>query len=201
MKKDYIHKFENAERRFLGEPIELREEGSRTITGYAAVFNKDSEDMGGWVERIAPGAFDDVLSDPAMVLFNHDPNLVLARNGVNATLSVDEVGLKYSYEAPNTTLGNDVLELVRTKTIDKSSFAFTVKEQVRSAPENKGDKAIRTITKVARLYDVSPVTYPAYPDTTVGQRCFDMDKREEELRDVAIKTIELELDLFKLKNN
>ena len=200
MKKDYISKYDNAERRFLGEPIELRDATTRTITGYAAVFNKDSEDMGGWIERIAPGAFDDVLSDPAMVLFNHDPNLVLARNGVNATLSVDDVGLRYTFESPNTTLGNDLLELVRTKTLDKSSFAFTVKEQLRTMPENKGDMAIRTITKVARLYDVSPVTYPAYPDTTVAQRSFDEDRDAMQV-ELDIKRKQIELDLFKLKHN
>ena len=195
--KDYISKFKDAERRFMSEPIEVRDgENKRTITGYAAVFNKDSEDFGGWTERIAPGAFDDVLSDPAMVLFNHDPNLVLARNGVNATLSVDEVGLKYTFDSPNTTLGNDLLELIRTKTVSQSSFAFTTKEVKWDEAASKEENALRTIMKVERLYDVSPVTYPAYPDTTVAQRSKPEIKKEES----SDNAIQIEWDLFKLKN-
>src|SRR5688572_10780865 len=96
------------------------------VEGYAAVFNSDSENFGGWIERVDQRAFDDVLNDDAFALFNHSPNLVLARNKVNMQLSVDETGLKYSFSAPNTSLGNDLLELLKSKVITKSSFAFTV---------------------------------------------------------------------------
>lgn len=199
--KDYIKK--DAERRFYSEPIGLEEraENKRSITGYAAVFNRDSEDLGGFVERIAPGAFDEVLNDPAMVLFNHDPNLPLAKNGVTAKLTVDERGLKYSFDAPNTSLGNDLLELIRSKTIDKSSFAFTVREQKWAEPDNKKDPAIRTITKIERLYDVSPVTYPAYTDTTVAQRTRPVDDKEAKKEAKRLrKQVEYEYGLFKLKH-
>jgi len=206
--KDYIKIYKDAERRFMSvEPIEIEErtegENKRSITGYAAVFNKDSEDFGGWIERIAPGAFDDVVNDPAAILFNHDPNLVLARNGITATITQDSKGLKYRFDAPNTTLGNDLLELIRTKTIQGSSFAFTIKEQKWMEPDNKKEPAIRTITKVERLYDVSPVTYPAYPDTMVALRSkpnfVDENKAKEELREIAMKQIQYEL--LKLKNS
>jgi uncharacterized protein len=175
MKKDYIENINNAERRFYSQPlsIETREGSeSRTITGYAAKFNSDSEDFGGWIERIDIKAFENVLNDDAVALFNHDPNLILARNKVNLTLSVDEVGLKYSFESPNTTAGNDLLENIRLGNVRQSSFAFTTSSVKWEEPSDRSKPSIRTIMKVARLYDVSPVTYPAYPDTTVGARSF-----------------------------
>lgn len=169
--KDYIKNISNAERRFNAGSIELRKKDdgqSRTIRGYAAVFNRDSENLGFFIERIAPGAFDGVLNDDTVALFNHDPNLPLSRNGAGLTLGVDDVGLFYEFDAPNTTIGNDLLENVRSGIIKQSSFAFTVKEEQWT--ERKGEPTIRTIKKVDRLYDVSPVTYPAYPDTTVASR-------------------------------
>lgn len=178
--KDYIDK-ETTERRFFPGDIsvEVRDDkpDSRTITGYAAVFNKDSENFGWFIERIAPGAFSDVLQNDTVALFNHDPNYPLARNGVNLTLSEDEFGLKYRFEAPDTTIGNDLLQNIRSGVIKQSSFAFTVAEQKWEEKEN--EPSIRTITKVKRLYDVSPVTYPAYPDTTVAARSLEAVKEQK----------------------
>jgi HK97 family phage prohead protease len=180
--KDYIDK-ETTERRFFPSDIsvEVRDDkpDSRTITGYAAVFNKDSENFGWFIERIAPGAFSDVLQNDTVALFNHDPNYPLARNGVNMTLSEDEFGLKYRFEAPSTTIGNDMLANVRSGVIKQSSFAFTVAEEKWEEKDGK-EPSIRTITKVKRLYDVSPVTYPAYPDTTVAARSHEVVKKQQE---------------------
>ncbi len=164
--------------------VELRaSKESRTVEGYAAKFNSDSEMFyGSWVERISPGAFDTVLEDDAVALFNHDPNLILARNKVNMTIEVDKNGLVYRFDAPNTTAGNDLLENLRNGNVKQSSFAFTVGEEKWTYSEQKGKPSIRTITKVERLYDVSPVTYPAYPDTSVGQRSFETIKNELDLK-------------------
>jgi HK97 family phage prohead protease len=161
---------ENKERRFGNIELRKKDDGSegRTIRGYAAVYNKDSEDFGYFTERIAPGAFKDVMNDDVVALFNHDPNLPLARSGAGLTIGSDDTGLYYEFDAPNTTIGNDLLANVRSGVIKQSSFAFTVKEE--KWLERKGQSALRTITKVERLYDVSPVTYPAYPDTTVATR-------------------------------
>jgi uncharacterized protein len=171
------------ERRYFTNPVTFEErEGKKdenVIRGYAAVFNKDSEDFGGWIERIAPGAFDDVLKDDAVALFNHDPNLPLGRNGVNVTLSQDERGLKYQVTLPDTTLGRDMRQLIKDEIIYQSSFAFTVRTQEWTNPKDKNSPSIRTIKKVERLYDVSPVTYPAYPDTTVASRAFSEATKEE----------------------
>lgn len=172
------------ERRFFSEPVgfEKREDGvdENVIEGYAAVFNKNSVDFGGWYERIAPGAFSDVLKDDAVALFNHDNNLVLGRNKVNVTLSQDETGLKYRVKLPATTLANDVRQLVKDKIIHQSSFAFTVAEQTWEHPKEENKPSVRTITKMKRLYDVSPVTSPAYLDATVGARSFEANKPKEE---------------------
>jgi HK97 family phage prohead protease len=177
---DYIKNMPDSERRFVTEPVgfEVRAgaKDENVIEGYAAVFNKNSEDFGGWVERIAPGAFDEVLQDDTVGLLNHNMNQILGRNGKNMTLSVDNIGLKYRIALPDTTLAKDTRQLIKDEIISKSSFAFTVREQSWVHPEKKEEPSIRTIVKVRRLYDVSPVTMPAYPDTTVGARSF---KRED----------------------
>lgn len=175
--KDYVKSLSpNAERRFYESPVgfEKREgaEDDSVIEGYAAVFNKDSEDFGGWVERISPGAFSDVLKDNAVALFNHDMNYVLGRNGVNVTLTQDDNGLRYKVKLPDTSFAKDLRQLIKDGIIHQSSFAFTVKEQRWTKPSKEGEKHVRTIEKVARLYDVSPVTTPAYPDASVGARSF-----------------------------
>lgn len=184
MKEDYITKIKDAERRFFAPQMELRasEEGkeSRTIRGYAALFNSDSESFGSWIERIAPGAFDDVLDDDAVALFNHDPNLILARNKKTLKIGVDSKGLWYEFDAPNTTAGNDLLENIQLENVRSSSFAFQTKEEKWTFSEDQNQPDVRTIMKLERLLDVSPVTYPAYPDTTVGQRSYQAVVKEEE---------------------
>lgn len=174
--KDYIKNISKGERRFLHVELRAADKESRTVEGYAAVFNSDSENLGGFIERIAPGAFDDVLNNDTVALFNHDPNLILARNGVSMTMSVDERGLKYQFQAPNTTAGNDLLENLRLGNVRTSSFAFSVEKESWTYSEERGKPHLRTIEKVDRLYDVSPVTYPAYPDTTVAQRSLETIK-------------------------
>ena len=155
---------ENKELRHI-QKIEENEEsiiiddGKNVVVGYGAVFNSESNDLGGFVEYIADGAFDGRLEDDVRFLINHD-GLPLARTTNNTLrLSVDERGLKYEADMPDTTLANDLMTLLRNGTISQSSFAFTVEED---SWENVDGRNIRTINKVSRLYDVSSVTYPAY---------------------------------------
>lgn len=194
--KDYIKNTDpTAERRFFTEPVGFEErdgvKDENIIEGYAAVFNKDSVDFGGWHERIAPGAFTGVTKDDAVALFNHDMNLVLGRNKVNVTISQDDTGLKYKIKLPDTSLARDLKQLVKEGIIHQSSFAFTVAEQEWKHSEKA--PSVRMITKIKRLYDVSPVTSPAYPDATVGARSFEATKPKEEqlltadLMDMKIK--------------
>ena len=147
-------------RTFNVSDIEVRnDDGKNVVVGYGAVFNSESNDLGGFVEYIADGAFDGRLEDDVRFLINHD-GLPLARTTNNTLrLSVDERGLKYEADMPDTTLANDLMTLLRNGTISQSSFAFTVEED---SWENVDGRNIRTINKVSRLYDVSSVTYPAY---------------------------------------
>jgi HK97 family phage prohead protease len=157
--------------------IELRADDAdaerRTVTGYAAVFNSPSEDMG-FIEYIERGAFKEALkTSDVRALFNHDPNYILARSASGTLkLQEDDKGLRYEFEAPATTFGNDFLTMLRRGDISQSSFGFTVAEQAWEEKKSAdGDtQYIRRIKKVERLYDVSPVTYPAYPDTEVALR-------------------------------
>jgi len=190
--KDYIKNIEDGERRFFTEPVEFRAEDDNVIEGYAAVFNKDSVDFGGWTERIAPGAFTEVLADDVVALFNHDMNLVLGRNGKNVTITQDETGLKYQIKLPDTSLARDVRNLIKEGIIHQSSFAFTVKEQQW---QRNGDKpSVRTISKIKRLFDVSPVTSPAYKDSTVGARSFAETKEPEQILSASLMEMEIILN-------
>lgn len=162
------------ERRFL--PAEPPKATGRTISGIAARFNSRSENLGTpsdpFYEIIKPGAFDEVLQDDVVAVFNHDEKMILARsvNGEGTLkLWTDEAGLHYSFEAPNTTAGNDLVESVKRGDIAASSFAFTVGPDGAAFTREAGGM-LRTITKVARLYDVSPVTRPAYAATSVSAR-------------------------------
>lgn len=156
--------------------IRQQEDGSkgRTITGYAAKFDTWSEPIYGWfVEKIARGAFEKTDMSDVIMVFNHDISGVLARTTSGTLkLSVDETGLRFEFEAPETTLGNDMLELVRRGDISKCSFKFVVEtDEWRYADDaNKLEYDERTVKAIARLYDVSLVTYPAYKDTEASVR-------------------------------
>lgn len=164
------------------------EKGEETtvITGYGAVFNTLSEPMWGFREIIAPGAFDDVLNDDVRALFNHDSNFVLGRNGKTLRLSVDERGLKYEIDAPNTqTIRDLVIEPMKRGDITQSSFAFTVDEE--SWDQDDDGVIIRTIKKIKRLFDVSPVTYPAYSAADSTVRSLDEFKSKSENNNDSIQ--------------
>lgn len=153
------------------------------IRGYAAVFYDGSpktefklfDDM---VERIMPGAFDDVLAGKPDVrgLFNHDPDHVLGRTSAGTmVLAVDDKGLSYRIELGDTTIAQDVGKHVQRGDIDGSSFAFRVQSQ-QFRTEDGID--IREIEKVEPLYDCGPATYPAYEGTAAGFRATEDIARE-----------------------
>lgn len=172
------------ERRYVTDvvTIEKRGEGDtkeNIIEGYASVFGKRAN-LHYFEEEVAPGAFDDVLNDDVRALINHDPQYVLARsvNGKGTlSLSVDEHGLKYSYKTPNRSYAKDLQDAIEAGDVSQSSFAFEVKEDRWEKREGQPD--LRTITKFSRLYDVSPVTFPAYPDATVGKRSWEAHLEEK----------------------
>lgn len=155
-------------------------EDSRTVEGYALVFNKESRDLGGFTEVIEPEAIEGILdkSDILCLLNHNEERGVLARskfgNG-SLQLEVDSTGLKYRFEAPATALGDELLEGLKRGDISTSSFAFTIENDKWEKRSN--GTYLRKITKFKELFDVSPVYKEAYPDTSVALRKMqDLDK-------------------------
>ena len=141
---------------------------NKKIVGHAAVFNELSEDLGGFREKISPGAFKKTLKEADVrALWNHDSNYVLGRNKSGTLrLQEDEKGLAIEIDPPNTTWANDLMVSIDRGDVSQMSFGFrTVKDDF----EKKNDEIIR-ILKEVELFDVSPVTYPAYPQTDVQMR-------------------------------
>lgn len=158
--------------------IQLRGDGdSRLISGRAIVFNSDSQNMG-FIERIMPEAItEDIINNSDIfALYNHDENQVLARSNHGKgtlALDVDSEGVNFMFEAPRTTLGNDILELVKRGDLTSCSFAFTIPENDKESQRwYRGDDNTlrRDIMKIDRLYDVSIVNTPAYMATSVSAR-------------------------------
>lgn len=147
------------------------------IIGYAAVFNLRSELLGGqFVEEIAPGAFDGVLTQDVRGLFNHNPTYLLGRlpNGT-LRLSVDARGLRYEIDPPDTQTVRDlVLTPLARGDMTGSSFTMRVAEDEW---RQEGDLIVRTIRRISELRDVGPVAFPAYPDATAAQRSLDAWKQ------------------------
>ena len=186
--EDYIKKYGNAERRMTFHPVsvEQRAEGDNEeamIRGIAAVVNSRT-DLGWFYEEILPGAFDEVLSDDVRALFNHSPDMVLART-TSGTLKIFLDGdghLNYEYKTPDRSYAKDLEDAIRSGDVSQSSFAFTVKE-ARCIENIDEEKELRQIVKVEKLYDVSPVTFSAYEDTTVAERSFNAVKQEKEKKE------------------
>lgn len=180
-------------------------EETRHVEGYALLFNTDSQPMwgGDLIERISPTALDGVLENSdVLCLMNHDERRgVLARYRMgegSLELKVDEKGLRYAFDAPNTALGDELVESLKRGDISESSFAFSVKEDYWE--EREDGKYVRTILKINRLYDVSPVYYPAYEDTSVALRSIEERKENAQKELEKRKKQEIEDYLNNLKN-
>ena len=195
------NKKDKTEKRFFSVETRVTKKGKRNIIeGHAAVFNELSEDLGGFREKINTGAFDGVLDDDVRAFFNHDPNFLLARTSSGTLkLGVDKKGLKYSFEVPDTTAGRDLLVSMKRGDITQSSFAFQVQSDTWNTT-SKGE--IRTIEKVSRLFDVSPVSIPAYPtanDLSIAQRSMMTHKDKNKMKQE--REYEISKDLLELKIN
>lgn len=169
------------EQRFL-PAAELRvqpnEEGPARLVGYAALFGRRSEILfGSFVEVIAPGAFAGALKNADVrCLWNHDSNHVIGRTR-SGTLTVeeDEIGLRIEATPPDTQWARDAMTSIERGDVDQMSFGFRV---ARDEWEEDGDLLIRTILEIEELYEVSPVTFPAYPDTAVAVRSLERWREE-----------------------
>ncbi len=168
------------ERRHLTLPVELRADKDgklKLLVGYAAVFNSIT-DIGWFREQVAPGCFTDTIKeDDIRGLFNHDSNMILGRNvAKTCSLTEDSRGLYFEIDVPDTQAGRDVATSVKRGDVTGCSFSFsTLADEWDYSDE---DSPLRTLKKV-RLYDVGPVTYPAYTDTSVAARSLEAAKAEK----------------------
>lgn len=188
-----------------GLTVEERGEGdvkSSVLVGYAAVFNKMSNQLGGpygFREQIEPGAFDGVMDNDVRAVINHDANYVLGRSSAGTLrLSIDDVGLRYEIDMPNTSFARDLMESVRRGDIKESSFKFTVLKDEWSESD---EGTVRSIQQFGRLLDVSPVTYPAYPDATVAQRSLEEWKQSNSYKPQTVKRLQLYRKDLECKND
>jgi HK97 family phage prohead protease len=153
-------------------PVELREggQGIGQLSGYAAVFNRHSQNLGGFVEQVDPSAFTKSIADavPVMARMNHDDAHLLGTTWAGTlTLEADGTGLRYTVDLPDTQAGRDAKVLAERGDMKWSSFAFRTIEDAWSQTEQ--GFPLRTLRAV-QLVDVAPVNSPAYLDTTVGLR-------------------------------
>lgn len=186
---------DNREYRQNGEAISTN---SRHITGYGAVFDTPSTGLS-WVETIAKGAItnDTIYNSDVFAKFNHDDNKILARskNGEGSLkLSVDDYGLKYEFDAPNTALGDELLEYLRRGDITASSFCFVIAED-GDRWYKEGSTIKRTITKIEKLMDIAPVFEPAYDSTMCVQRYNDIKSKSEEINKM-LDEIKFQIELL-----
>jgi HK97 family phage prohead protease len=179
------------ERRFTPGQVEVRaaDAEKRTIGGYAAKFNRLSQNLGGFVEQIAPGAFNRARGNDwpdVQARYNHDDNMLLGTTTARTLrLSVDDTGLVYEVDVPHARA--DVYELVQRGDVSKSSFAFRVigddGEEWGLTDQNFPRRTLLSVD----LHDVAPVNAPAYLDTTSAIRSLarHMDADVEEVRQLA----------------
>lgn len=167
--------------------VETRADGNKVIVGYGAVFYREG-DAGteyklwrGLVERVSAAAFTRALAERQDVrgLFNHDASRLLGRTASNTLrLSIDQVGLRYEIDAADTQDHRDLLVRLERGDIDGSSFGFSVRRVSYTLLDDDTD--IRTIEEIETLYDVGPVTFPAYTATSAGVRSGDRRDCEDE---------------------
>ena len=187
---------------------EETEEGNQIISGHASMYDTSSENLGGFYEYIEAGAFTPELiaKSDTRALINHDQNLILGRTTSGTLrLNADDKGLRYEFDVPQTSYGKDLVGSMQRGDITQSSFAFTVADDDWTTDEDGNN--IRTIKEIERLYDVSPVTYPAYPeanDLIVAQRGLatykeKVEKENEEKDLVKRSLVSLKIELKKRK--
>ena len=158
-----------------GEPVKIK--------GHAAVFDKLSDPIMGFREKIAPGAFRKSIRRKADVraLWNHNPDYVLGRTKSGTLrLKEDDIGLAIEIQPPDTQWANDLVTTIERGDVDQMSFGFVVVKE-EWTEDHKKKETVRTLEEVD-LFDVSPVTFPAYPQTDVAVRAREiLETRAKEL--------------------
>lgn len=191
----------NKETRHLSTRIETRakKDGkAKGLHGYAVEYNKESKPMldiwgDEFVEEVAPEAFAESLQERNQVaLFNHNVDLILGSvKAGTLQLTSDNTGLNFDIDLPGTTAGHDCWESVNRGDIDGVSFTFRAIDDKWSEVERDGKTILKRTILKADLFEISPCTFPAYPDSQVSCRSLDEHKNE-----LAKRKLELELELY-----
>lgn len=175
--------------------VERRDGEPPVLTGISPPWDSLSVDLGGFREKFAPTAFDGIIdrhpNDPrpkvdVPFLFNHDPSLITGRttNG-RLELSKDPRGLAYRHSPLLTSTGKDLVMMVEDRTITGASFAFTVADGGETWTEDERGNVTRIVHKAAGLYDISAVTSPAYPRSSIAPRSLDLWREARRLADAG----------------
>lgn len=202
---------EQKEIRSTIDSIEIRTDGEqeqKKIVGYALKFNTWSDNLGGFVETIDRHALDNCDMTDVRCLIDHDSQKILGRTtNVTLKLTVDDIGLRYECIPSDTTYARDLMVNMESGNINQCSFGFILNYDNKDCDsweyDEERDIYKRTLKDVKQLFDVSPVTYPAYSQTecVVAQRKLDNIKndlekhKQDELRNIEMELIEIELDL------
>lgn len=181
--------------------------------GYAAVFNVETQ-IGTFREKILPGAFKTAIAqDDVRALIDHIPHLILGRNRAYPTptlrLKEDSIGLAIEIDPPDTTYAHDLAESIARGDVSQMSFAFSIPEGGGESWDfSNRDNPLRTISKV-RLFDVSPVSFPAYPTTDISEansykervrKQSEWRKRKLALMEVQCKSADVWVNLARGRN-
>jgi HK97 family phage prohead protease len=174
----------------------------KVISGYALEFNTLSDDLGGFRETLSPNCLANADLSDVRCLFNHDPNMILGRTGKNLELTVDQKGLQFTCTLPNRGYADDLYQNIQDGLINQCSFGFVVADGGEAWSEDGNGDYIRTVTNIAEIFDVSPVSIPAYRQTSVevAQRSLDTYKQHQsEERSKAIKLAKIKLKLAEIE--
>jgi uncharacterized protein len=178
--------------------VEIRTEGNPPkIIGHAAMFNQLSENLGGFREQIKPGAFAAAITtDDVRALFNHNPDYVLGRSKSGTlTMQEDAQGLAIEIIPPDTQVARDLLVSMERGDINQMSFGFRVKAGGQEWGEDANGNIIRTLTDL-QLFDVSPVTFPAYPQTDAAVRSLGAYQAQQNQANTAMQRYRYKLRMI-----
>nr|WP_012816578.1 HK97 family phage prohead protease [Staphylococcus aureus]ACZ58997.1 prohead protease [Staphylococcus aureus] len=193
------------------ETIKAVDDEKMIVEGYALRFNTLSNDLGGFVETISPEALKEADLSDVRCLIDHDSSKVLGRTtSETLELKIDEEGLYFRTQLPNTTYAKDLYENIRLGNINQCSFGFILDENGDEFEKREDGLFKRTLRKIKSLFDVSIVTYPAYNDTDVAPALRSIEQiKKQEVADIKAKQqeevrkqnelLKMQLDLLKLK--
>lgn len=196
----------NREERFFDADFELRSEesGQNRVRGYALKFNV-VYDMGWYTESVDRSALSKADMSDIRILLNHDANIILGRTSAKtAEVGIDDVGMWYEVDLPNSPNGENARVAIERRDITQSSWGFQFRtdstgRRIGDKWEMRNGREHRTITDVSVVFDASPVTYPANPDTSVAKKSAEAWRSETKQQNQPTNTVEYLARAFALE--